>query len=64
MDIMIKGTIRGFISSLICVPIMLLMFLSISFVGFDTVIHRLIDCGIFFIVVFICSVICCIEWKV
>jgi len=64
MDIMIKSSIRGFISSIICIPIMLLMFLSISFVGFDTKIHRAIDCGIFFTTVLICSAINCIEWKV
>lgn len=64
MEVMSKGAIIGFISSMICMPIAILMFLAISFVGFDTVIHRLIDCGIFFIVVFICSAICCIEWKV
>jgi len=64
MDTMIKSSIRGFISSIICIPIMLLMFLLISFVGFDTIMHRAIDVGIFFTVVIICSVINCIEWKV
>lgn len=64
MGTMTKGLIRGFISSIICVPIMLLMFLLISFVGLDTEINRLIDCVIFFVTVIICSVILCIEWKV
>jgi len=64
MDTMIKSSIRGFISSIICIPIMLLMFLSISFVGFETIITRTIDVGIFFIGIIICSVINCIEWKV
>jgi len=64
MDVIIKSSIRGFISSIICVPIMILMFLSICFVGFETVIARTIDVGIFFIVVIVCSAIACIEWKV
>ena len=64
MDIMIKSSMRGLISSMICIPIMILMFLSISFVGFDTIMHRAIDVGIFFTVVIICSAIACIDWKV
>jgi len=64
MDTMGKGTIQGFISALICILLMLLMFLSISYIGFDTIIARSIDVGMFFIVVLICSAIACIEWKV
>ena len=64
MDTMGKGAIQGFISALICIPLILLMFLSISYIGFDTIVARSIDVGIFFAVVFICSAIACIEWKV
>jgi len=64
MDTMGKGAIQGFISALICIPLMLLMFLLISYIGFDTIIARSIDVGMFFIVVLICSAIACIEWKV